>query len=218
MVASLPLRSVVRDVVRRCAIAGAVALLFAAPGRVAAQECAEDCGAILDAALHTFVGRFNFELPFDHLVVDITEPGRVSQGLGAPAGRPLPITAAHVVASSHDLGFHAVSSEAFQTCFMPPDHLPRPPVCDPATISVGVIPFAPAVDGDRGSIHLTYYIDNPENSRMVTGGGLVYTVERDGAGWRVTDEAVVAQGHRLRCSQFDLPPVTCRAIEPVPDR
>ncbi len=180
----------------RFRIGAAVALLLAmTPGQSASQDCTQDCTAILEAALQALTERL--EVPLSRVIVDITEPGRASV-LGSRVGPPLPLSIDHVVASSQRLGFRTASEAEFHACFHPGrQEVPLPSFCDRASVSVGIVPFAPEVRGDSASIYLTYHLDRPERA-ILTAGGIQVDLLRDGREWKVKNLRVLAQGHRRR--------------------
>lgn len=179
----------------------AVAIAFmAVPEPLTAQECGEDCRGILEAAIEALAGQFaeRLEVRLSMMVVDTTDPGRVAKATGPESWRSLPMTAADVKVVSRRLGFRTISNEEYHLCFYPPEPPVRPSFCDPAKVSIGVVPFAPKVEADAGSILLTYFIDDPGNPRRVNGGGILFTLQWEDLGWQVTDTEVVIRGGRYR--------------------
>ena len=194
----------------------AVAMVFmAVPEPLSAQECGDDCRGILEAAIEALAERYGERLGLRPamMVVDTTDPGRVAMATRPESGRALPMTAADVEAVSERLGFRTISNEEYHLCFSLPEPLVRPSFCDPATLSVGVVPSAPRVEGDAGSIHLNYTVDDPTNLRRVNAYGIAFTLEREGSEWRVTDAQLTAQGGRYRAAFTEL----LKRPEPVPD-
>lgn len=104
------------------------------------------------------------------------------------------MTAADVEAVSGRLGLRTISRSEYFGCFFPPNSTERPSFCDSTTLVAGVVPYAPRVEGDAGSIVLAYDVDDPASPGRVNSHGILFTLRRDGAAWHITDAEPVARG------------------------